>query len=1321
MLDEHNTRLPPPANWQDFEGLCLDLLCEIYGIDQVQKYGRPGQEQSGIDIIIGPDPKNDWIGVQCKKKEVYPEKHLSESEVQREVTNATAFKPTISQYIIVTSAPRDKKIQDLAMEITERHRGRGEGKFSVKIWSWDDIEELLRKTPAVLKRWYPAHQMPDIIEAIGTKVTAEDEETRMVVKDGFHQQREFLSSAIELTAFSTEYHEDLDIIKKELDEHRPSTALRWLSDFRKSKWSRASDDIKYRIVTMQGIAEARLNNFDSGARKFIQALQYKPHEEKAKLNAALGHILVGECDVAEELARDVIKGNPFNPIGYARLIQAQGAKGSIEPIIDLIPKSLLHSPDVAVALGQHYYYQGDFKKAARWLGLALENAEEDTLIIKTLLASAKCHAVQDEPQSLQGLQINETNQKELLDALRLYDDILSQISEDIDLQRALISVHIERARVNTMLGHEELAETDIERAYQLDPANSDILFIKGWYAFRVGEYAQAEKYFQQVVWTERFSPTALELFFECLGRQHRFDEAIELLQSYQRRDLTQEQEETLASSLLKLYVTKSKDCYKEAEDLARKRLQEDEGSIQRHLDLIKVLHQIGKTPDAVAHLDIVKKLLSDALSPQQQLEIADICHHLNQFDATIAIYQKFIDPTQDTGYTHRFIDACYFGGNHGKALELCRKLHSVHGPLKHSANIELAIYLEIGDLSEAERLCEAFLEKFPYDYDMRVNLAMVYFRDGDVASVESLLSLPYEFEALSYFSGAKLVRLYYYHNRFYEALDLAYRLLKKYFKLPEAHWDYIALFLDLGDERREFPDLEVVKLSSSVCYEDQSGRAYVVTIDSDTQEGHPALDPSEPLAQLLLGKPVGAEISLHGEQDPLFDEHLIIKSIKSKYVHAFQDSAENFAQRFPGNKGGPRRFPMRHDAEGRINPEDIERLKQAVSRNVDWANPAFEIYKQRKLPIEALANHLRSNLFSVCSLLMQSPDMGIYYTPNPHGSHLTALPDLDDGAVLVLDPVAIATIHSLQIGDLLKERYGKLGIAQSTIDLIEWAVLEYSGIHGRAHSTFTVTDGTLTMLEVPEEAIRKGKDSLEALLKWIRANCTVIPCYPSLKYGYLKKQEYNSLLGAASMDSILLATLPNHILYSDDALIHLIGRQDFSVSFTTSTPSVLLDCLNASVLTKEQYYAHISDLTRWHYHPIPIDAEMLIACAESSSWDLNSPFVDLLDAMGSRDQTGDPEVLRIALKFTELLWTESIDEWYRNVIFLKLLTTIAPSANAEPFIHFYVNMISMRPTLSESATAEVFANISLWCFLFQERLRNDETDTIDQSDASAVQ
>ena len=96
MLDEHNTSLPPPANWQDFEGLCLDLLGEIYGIGLVQKYWRQGQEQNGIDIIICPNTEHGWIGVQCKQKETYSERYLTESEVQREVAKATAFNHNFS-------------------------------------------------------------------------------------------------------------------------------------------------------------------------------------------------------------------------------------------------------------------------------------------------------------------------------------------------------------------------------------------------------------------------------------------------------------------------------------------------------------------------------------------------------------------------------------------------------------------------------------------------------------------------------------------------------------------------------------------------------------------------------------------------------------------------------------------------------------------------------------------------------------------------------------------------------------------------------------------------------------------------------------------------------------------------------------------------------------------------------------------------------------------------------------------------------------------------------------------------------------------------
>ncbi len=45
---------PPPANWQDFEDLCLKLWRPR--LIDAKKNGRSGQPQAGVDIF-GRDPK----------------------------------------------------------------------------------------------------------------------------------------------------------------------------------------------------------------------------------------------------------------------------------------------------------------------------------------------------------------------------------------------------------------------------------------------------------------------------------------------------------------------------------------------------------------------------------------------------------------------------------------------------------------------------------------------------------------------------------------------------------------------------------------------------------------------------------------------------------------------------------------------------------------------------------------------------------------------------------------------------------------------------------------------------------------------------------------------------------------------------------------------------------------------------------------------------------------------------------------------------------------------------------------------------------------
>ncbi|MBU7025297.1 MAG: CHAT domain-containing protein, partial [Theionarchaea archaeon] len=153
MLTFSNLQIPPPANWQDFESLCWDLWQKIWKDPNTQKNGRQGQPQCGVDIFGRPNQKNKYAGVQCKGKDNYTSKRLTEKEVRDEVEKAKSFNPALSEYIIATTGPKDAKIEELAREITETHLESG--LFSVHVFGWEDIKARLEDYPDLIKKYYP--------------------------------------------------------------------------------------------------------------------------------------------------------------------------------------------------------------------------------------------------------------------------------------------------------------------------------------------------------------------------------------------------------------------------------------------------------------------------------------------------------------------------------------------------------------------------------------------------------------------------------------------------------------------------------------------------------------------------------------------------------------------------------------------------------------------------------------------------------------------------------------------------------------------------------------------------------------------------------------------------------------------------------------------------------------------------------------------------------------------------------------------------------------------------------------------------------------
>ncbi|EEK80265.1 hypothetical protein [Bacillus cereus] len=138
--------LPTIAYWNDFEDLICNLFKYKYPGENVEKYGRSGQYQAGVDVYIS----DSGIGVQCKKKDGLAGSNLKVTEIEEEVEKAMNFNPKLQKYIICYTGQRDTKLQDKVNEINKRHKDSEFPLFKVELMSWEKISEEIQSFPELL-------------------------------------------------------------------------------------------------------------------------------------------------------------------------------------------------------------------------------------------------------------------------------------------------------------------------------------------------------------------------------------------------------------------------------------------------------------------------------------------------------------------------------------------------------------------------------------------------------------------------------------------------------------------------------------------------------------------------------------------------------------------------------------------------------------------------------------------------------------------------------------------------------------------------------------------------------------------------------------------------------------------------------------------------------------------------------------------------------------------------------------------------------------------------------------------------------------------
>jgi hypothetical protein len=151
--------LPPPKSDDKLEDLIWDLYRKIWNDPDAQRVGRSGQRQNGVDFVGRPDGGPSLAGVQVKLRT----QRLTIAEWRSAVKEREQFTPQLDSFAVVTSAPSDAKLQQVARELTRENLAPG--RFTVSVLGWQEIERRLFDYPALMRNYYGSLFRADAAEA----------------------------------------------------------------------------------------------------------------------------------------------------------------------------------------------------------------------------------------------------------------------------------------------------------------------------------------------------------------------------------------------------------------------------------------------------------------------------------------------------------------------------------------------------------------------------------------------------------------------------------------------------------------------------------------------------------------------------------------------------------------------------------------------------------------------------------------------------------------------------------------------------------------------------------------------------------------------------------------------------------------------------------------------------------------------------------------------------------------------------------------------------------------------------------------------------
>lgn len=1224
------TQIPKPADEQAFERASIVLWRGLLADPNVQRNGRRGQRQNGVDLfgVRNQDPAY-VVGIQCKLKS---DGHvLTADEVRDEVRKALTFRPELREYFITTTAPDDVALQELARELALEQKGKGR-QILIYVWGWNTLEERISENADARKQFDPDYGpfSERILDRVDHVAIAQ-QQVQTVVETGFSQLEARFArletvhlAPGDTTSGASAVEAQLDA---EIDEYRelansgkPRTALSLLERLLERVKASASGRILFRIKANTGSCWLALGQDEKAAALLSEAYDDAPTEPKAIANKAFSLLLQGRWQEMIAFGKAALDADPDNEGVAGYLVQAARFDPTIAESLDLVPSGLRHS--LAVVIGRvdtlrHRELMPAWWEAARQAVAAYPedrharqfaaDADLDEILRQESVQRTHRFSSDDRKRVLDAV----TVLRGLWDAARASEGIVRpedialcsnlivayQLLDDIpaalELARQGLAVApddmelAKRAALAAIDGYDdELARGLLAR---LPPGPDQTILAFRYYAAhgdwnKVAEISRAPA--EQIPDVERMLVMTAGRLATIKIEQPRDNEA------------------------------KIKAIGDEVADDARASIVvADFASMEGFTSIADAAFESAlKALGADSHISARLMVAMHAVRRGEAGKVADLLDGYiaedHDHDALRTLARAFVNDSPIRARAVRFFQ------------RLAPEIRSI----EFYVHAESLLHYNRGALQEAEG-CLRKAITLSRDVTNYLTLFSTLRRVDRRAEIRPMLEQldPGSLE------GTPGQKMYLAQSMFVEglqkpALAFAYDVLQSARNDPDAALRYFGLMM-LDPNGRQTPRPRVVGLDTWVRLEGTQGEStQFLVVDGPDRPADGLLSSSHPLAAAAMGLAVDQTFVIAAS----FGDGTTwrVAEIKHKYVHALHDVLANFQTRFPDARG----FYTLKTSEGDVKPA-LEQIRKVSENNRELA----DLYLLQHLPMTMVASRLGRDAIGFADYI-RSLDQDIIACTGTAQERDAAREIIVQrrAAGAVLDTYAAWTAATMDVFDILISVFGKLVIPRSSIDEL---------LHLRDHEQFSGVgrsmtigwhDGQYIRQEHTREDVEARQSYISDQIKKIEQNCEIIPVVAPDTPSDLAST-LTEAFGSDVLDPAYLAA-EGYVLLSED----IYFREMAGAALETKIAGVWLQSAvtfaSDQRLVDAQRLADVAVKLAWRRHGhVAIDAEILSTVLERDASTTLTDFRVTSAYIGSQNADLRSHVF-VTLTFLDRIW-----------------------------------------------------------------------------------